>query len=90
MGEASAQWAVNHCVSAASSIEGLYADSGVRYQHHLDFYEYVALRVALGVGNLWHCDMCCDGPGGSRSGLVANRARAVRSMVHVFGLTITV
>lgn len=60
MGEASAQWAVNHCVSAASSIEGLYADSGVRYQHHLDFYEYVAMCAAQGVGNLWHCDICCD------------------------------
>lgn len=43
MGEASAQREVNHCISVASSIEGLYANSGVRYQHHLEFYECVAL-----------------------------------------------
>eukprot|EP00892_Ulva_mutabilis_P002453 jgi/Ulvmu1/12208/UM085_0072.1 len=48
MGDVLHKWSVSHCISIASAIEGLYAESGVRHQHHLEFYEYLTrVRMSL-------------------------------------------
>lgn len=60
MEDPSREWSVSHCVSVASSIEALYAESGVRHQHHLEFYECVALCAILDGCKAQRCDMRRD------------------------------
>lgn len=60
MGDRSLEWSASHCISTASSIEGLYASSGARQPYHLEFYECAALYVALDRGSTPRCDMRRD------------------------------